>query len=68
VLVAKDEVFQDRLIGKAIEELAAGERVAYLPDSILPDPKLSEWVVGVTRDALKAIPRHDEAAHVESPQ
>lgn len=52
VLVARDEMFQDRIIGKAVEELAAGDRVAYVPDSILPDGKLTNWVIEATRTAL----------------
>jgi sirohydrochlorin ferrochelatase len=52
VLVARDEMFQDRLIGKAIEELAVGDRVGYVPDAILPDGKLTAWVVKAARTAL----------------
>lgn len=53
VLVAKDEMFQDQLIGKAIEAAGAGDRVAYVPDAILPDEKLTAWVVEATRTALE---------------
>ncbi|MCC6494618.1 MAG: cobalamin biosynthesis protein CbiX [Pirellulales bacterium] len=56
VLVARDEAFQDQLIGKAIEELAAGDRVAYVPDAILPDPKLNDWIVQATRQAMTKPP------------
>lgn len=62
VLVAKDEAFQDQLIGKAVEELAAGDRVSYLPDAILPDAKLADWVVEVTRNACKSIHGKDADA------
>lgn len=66
VLVARDEAFQDRLIGRAVEELEAGDRVAYLPDSILPDAKLSDWVVEVTRDTLSTIQSQGEVASAEA--
>lgn len=52
VLVAKDEVFQDQIIGKAVEEVGAGDRIAYIPDAILPDPKLEDWVVEATQTTM----------------
>lgn len=55
VLVARDEAFQDDLIGKAVEEVAQGQRVAYRPDAILPDAKLSEWIVQITRETCATI-------------
>ncbi len=62
VLVARDEAFQDLLIGKAIEELAVGDRVAYVPDAILPDPKLTAWVIEATRTAMASRPALDSPA------
>lgn len=47
VLVARDEMFQDKIIGGAIDELALGDRVAYAADAILPEPKLDDWVVSI---------------------
>jgi hypothetical protein len=67
VLVARDETFQDRLIGRAIEELDAGERVLYAPDAILPDAKLNEWVVDVVRQTCAAIGRGDAPREERQP-
>lgn len=60
VLVARDEIFQDQLIGKAIEEFAADDpamaaRIAYVPDAILPDAKLTDWVVEITRQTCASL-------------
>ena len=71
VLVANDEVFQPQLIGKAIEELAADDpatagRVAYVPDAILPDAKLAEWVVQITRHTCESLPRDKAMATARS--
>lgn len=52
VLVARDEFFQERVIGKAIVELNVAHRIAYMADSILPDPTLNEWVVATARETL----------------
>ena len=57
-LVARDPMFQDRIIGGAVKELNLGERVIYEPDSILPDPALNEWIVAIvheTADELAGI-------------
>lgn len=65
VLVAKDEVFQNQLIGRAIEELGAGDRVLYVPDAILPDAKLNQWVIDVTRQTCAQLQR---GASAEGPR
>lgn len=52
-LVARDRFFQDQIIGEALEEIAAGPRVAYAGDAILPDPQLDEWVVAITAQTLQ---------------
>ena len=55
VLVARDERFQDALIGEAVAELRRGDAIAYVPDAILPDPTLEEWVISITRSTLDDI-------------
>jgi len=65
VLVACDDFFQNQIIGGAVEEVGAGDRVAYIPDAILPDPKLSEWVVSITRQTRARI--HGRDARGEEP-
>ncbi|MBN9622870.1 MAG: hypothetical protein J0H06_07950, partial [Actinobacteria bacterium] len=49
VLVAYDPMFQERIIGRAVERCAAPDRVLYRPDSILPEPAVARWVVDVAR-------------------
>ena len=48
VLVAHDENFQIKIIGKGIENVERNrERVMYKPDAILPDPNIESWVTSV---------------------
>lgn len=56
ILVSVDEAFQYRIIGGAVQDVNAGERVAYIPDAILPEPELNRWiieVVGTTRARIE---------------
>lgn len=51
VLVAFDEMFQVKIIGKGISNVAdSSNRVAYVPDSILPDDQITAWVVKTVND------------------
>lgn len=56
VLVARDRTFQEDLIGRALDDLGEGNRVAYIPDAILPEPMLNDWVVSTTRDTYRSLP------------
>jgi sirohydrochlorin ferrochelatase len=59
LLVAVDENFQHKIIGGAVQESGFGERVVYVPDAILPDAGLEEWVVDIalsSRRKLEAKP------------
>ncbi|MEZ5077582.1 MAG: CbiX/SirB N-terminal domain-containing protein [Solirubrobacterales bacterium] len=47
VLVAYDQMFQQRIIGRAVNRCAQPERVLYRPDAILPEPALGRWVVEI---------------------
>lgn len=51
ILVAVDERFQFDIIGGAVGEArtAAGDdaRVYYLPDAVLPEPEVDDWVVRI---------------------
>lgn len=53
VLVAHDEMFQVKIIGDGIAAVPDHRRrVAYRPDSILPDPAVERWIVdAVLREA-----------------
>ncbi len=57
VLVAIDEMFQERIIQGGIDKVADKDRVRYLPDSILPDAGVSQWVVDATTRAHRNILR-----------
>lgn len=52
VFVAYDPMFQEKIIGRAVERCGAPERVLYRRDSILPDPEVGRWVVDITRQML----------------
>lgn len=49
VFVAYDPMFQEKIIGRAVERGGAPERVLYRRDSILPDPEVGRWVVDIAR-------------------
>lgn len=55
VLVAVDETFQGRIIGGAIKNVGAGERVQYRHDAILPDENVERWIVDVCRSDSPAV-------------
>lgn len=56
VLVAHDERFQIKLIGKGIEGVAGHEsKVVYKPDAILPDPGVEQWIEDVSRSKVAEI-------------
>lgn len=52
VFVAYDPMFQEKIIGRAVERCGAPERVLYRRDSILPDPEVGRWVVEITGKML----------------
>ncbi|MEZ4588374.1 MAG: CbiX/SirB N-terminal domain-containing protein [Gemmatimonadales bacterium] len=54
ILVAYDQMFQKRIIGRAVERCAAPERVLYRPDAILPEPAVGRWVVEITGRTIAA--------------
>jgi hypothetical protein len=67
VLVARDTAFQDQIIGGAVEEVGAGDRVAYVPDAILPDPKLNEWVVSTVQQTHQGLGVRNEHPRERQP-
>jgi len=46
-LVARDPMFQDKIIGGAVAEIGAPDRVHYKPDAILPDAGLNAWILDI---------------------
>jgi len=58
MLVASDEMFQERIIGGAVARCKVPDRVLYRPDAILPEPEVGRWVLESVRRALAtACPR-----------
>lgn len=56
VLVAHDERFQIKLIGKGIDGVPGHEsKVVYKPDSILPDPGVERWIEDASRAVVARI-------------
>ena len=61
VLVARDEMFQVKIIGDGIARISNHrERVRYKPAAILPDPNIEDWVTRIALEyaerAAKAVP------------
>ncbi len=55
ILVAVDEMFQHKIIGGAVENVGQPSRIRYLPDAILPDRSLNDWVVEIVNDTLAKV-------------
>jgi len=53
VLVAYDEMFQDRIIGAAVHQAGQSDRVHYRPDSILPEPAVERWIISAVEQSLQ---------------
>jgi sirohydrochlorin ferrochelatase len=51
VLVAVDEMFQEGIIQQGIDKTNQKSRVRYVPDAILPDAGVRQWVVEAARGA-----------------
>lgn len=47
IFVAFDEMFHEKIMGRAAERCSAPERVIYTNDSVLPDPEVGRWVVEI---------------------
>jgi len=66
VLVAHDENFQIKIIGGGIAKVTDNQsRVAYRPDSILPDSNIEQWVIRIACQYAREIAdgRHLASAH-----
>ncbi|MCC6464065.1 MAG: CbiX/SirB N-terminal domain-containing protein [Planctomycetes bacterium] len=61
ILVAVDETFQYRIIGGAVQDCAAADRVIYTPDAVLPEPALNEWVIRVVAETHAALGAEGES-------
>lgn len=56
VLVAHDENFQIKIIGDGIAKIPEHQTsVVYRPDSILPDPKVEQWVISIASQSAAKI-------------
>jgi hypothetical protein len=55
VLVAVDEMFQEKIIGGAVKNVAQDDRIVYRHDAILPDDNVNRWVIEITHDLASKI-------------
>lgn len=56
VLVAYDEMFQIKIIGKGIENVPENtKRVKYKPDAILPDINIEHWIINISKEYVGKI-------------
>ncbi|HMP76253.1 MAG TPA: CbiX/SirB N-terminal domain-containing protein [Kiritimatiellia bacterium] len=53
LLVAFDEMFQLRIIGGAVEQVAVPGHVLYRADAILPEPEVARWVIEAVRGQME---------------
>jgi hypothetical protein len=68
VLVAHDENFQIKIIGGGIAKVAEHQtRVAYRPDSILPDPNIEQWVMRIAGQYASEIATGRRLASAQQP-
>lgn len=54
IFVAYDEMFHEKIMGRAAERCSDPDRVLYTCDAILPEPAVAEWVVDIARSTLTA--------------
>jgi sirohydrochlorin ferrochelatase len=54
IFVAFDEMFHEKIIGRAAERCSAPERVIYTNDSVLPDPEVGRWVTEIAENLIGA--------------
>lgn len=52
IFVAYDEMFHEKIIGRAAERCSAPERVIYTNDSVLPDPHVADWIRGIAAELV----------------
>lgn len=56
VLVARDEMFQIKIIGDGIARINdSKQKVVYAPDAILPDKNVEDWVIKITNEYVNKI-------------
>lgn len=54
IFVAFDPMFQNSIIGKAVQRCSQPERVLYRADAILPEPEVGRWTVKIARSMLRS--------------
>ncbi|WPL17089.1 sirohydrochlorin cobaltochelatase [Thiorhodovibrio winogradskyi] len=52
LLVAYDPMFQDDVIGAAVEQSPRSDDILYRPDAILPDENLHRWILDIVQQTL----------------
>lgn len=54
IFVAYDEMFHQKIMGRAAERCSDPARVIYTDDAILPEPTVAAWIVRITGEILAA--------------
>lgn len=54
IFVAYDPMFHETIMGRAVQQSAAPERVLYSGNAILPEPEVGQWVVEIAGEMLAA--------------
>jgi hypothetical protein len=55
VLLGIDDMMQTNTIAAAVNAIPTSSRLRYKPDSVLPDPKVNEYVVKIVREGVERI-------------
>ncbi len=55
VLLGIDDMMQTNTIGAAVNAIPTPSRLRYKPDSVLPDPKVNDYVVKIVREGVERI-------------
>ncbi len=54
IFVAFDPMFQNSIIGGAVQRCSVPERVLYRADAILPEPEVGRWAVKIARSMARS--------------
>ena len=65
ILVAVDENFQGKIIGGAVKNVDAKERIEYRQDSILPDENINRWIIEISQKMASELTDQHNVASTE---
>lgn len=61
ILVSVSENFQHKIIGGAVIDVGEPDRVVYVPDAILPEPVLDDWIVETVAESRAKLDKGEGA-------